>query len=100
MIFSACVTITTAPRETDLGNHHLSVTPDCQTASTHSEAHTDEQGRKEILFYEYKCGDTTVLIRGNDLTVNGNAYGSLKEGDAITVNDGGVTIQSIGLATR
>jgi hypothetical protein len=68
--------------------------------STHSEAHTDEQGRKEIRFYEYKCGDTRVLIRGNDLAVNGKSYVSLKEGDAITVKHGSVAIQSVGLGTR
>lgn len=100
MIFSGCLTITTAPRETDLGAHHVSVRPNCQDASTHSEAHTDENGKKEILSYEYKCGDTTVLIRGNELTVNGKSYGSLKEGDSITVNNGAVAITSVRLDTR
>lgn len=100
MIFSGCLTFTSTPRETDLGTHHLSVRPNCQAASTHSESHTDEKGKTEILSYEYKCGDTTVLIRGDELTVNGKSYGSLKEGDSITVNNGAVAITRVRLDTR
>ncbi|MDX6611295.1 MAG: hypothetical protein QOD75_481 [Blastocatellia bacterium] len=47
-----------------------------------------------LLSSEYKCGDTTILLRGEDLTVDGKSYGTLKLGDTIAVNSGRVAITS------
>lgn len=94
VLFSACIKITRAPRETDLGSHHVSVTPDCQSASTHSNRRYEKDGSSRIEFYEFKCGDATVLIRDNTLTVNGKSYGTLNENDIIAVNYGNVSVNS------
>ena len=91
---SACVRINRVPRETDLGSHHVRVTPDCQSASTHSNRHYEKDGSSRIEFYEFKCGDVTILIRDNTLTVNGKPYGTLNENDIIAVNYGNVSVNS------
>ncbi|HVQ38721.1 MAG TPA: hypothetical protein VMS31_14380 [Pyrinomonadaceae bacterium] len=91
---SGCIRITRIPYKTTLGSHQLSVTPDCQSVSTHSERRTEEDGSSRILYYEFKCGDTTVLIKDNSLNVNGSSYGTLNDGDMIAVNYGRVTVNS------
>ena len=91
---SACITINRIPRETDLGSHHVKVTPACQSASTHSNRHYEKDGSSRIEFYEFKCGDVTILIRDNLLNVNGKSYGTLNENDIIAVNYGNVSVNS------
>jgi hypothetical protein len=93
MLISAC-TIGSTPRETDLGTHHITVRPYCRSASTHTETRTEKGGEQVLLSSEYKCGDTTILLRGEDLTVDGKSYGTLKLGDTIAVNSGRVAITS------
>ena len=91
---SACITIKRIPHETELGSHHVRVTPDCQSASTHSNRHHEKDGSSRIEFYEFKCGDVTILIRDNTLNVNGKSYGTLNENDTIAVNYGRVSVNS------
>jgi hypothetical protein len=100
VLISGCLTFTGTPRETDLETHHVTVRPYCQAASTHSETRTEANGDQVLLYSEYKCGDTTVLIRGEDLTVNGKSYGTLQKGGAIAVNNGKVAITSGSLEAR
>jgi hypothetical protein len=38
------------------------------------------------------CRDADVLIRGDELIVNGTSYGMLKQGDLVTVDHGKVLI--------
>ena len=91
---SACIRIARIPRETDLGSHHVSVTPDCQSASTHSNRRSEKDGSSRIEFYEFKCADTTILIRDNTLNVNGKSYGTLNENDIVAVTYGKVSVNS------
>ncbi len=43
--------------------------------------------------YEFMpCRDADILIRGDELIVNGTSYGTLKHGDVITVDHGKVLI--------
>lgn len=95
LVFScACIRFHRVPRETDLGSHHVTVRPNCQNASTSSLYDSETDGSSSIRYHEFKCDDTTVLIRGNLLSVNGRSYGTLNEGDKITVDYGKVRVNS------
>jgi hypothetical protein len=94
LLMGSCITVTQTPRETDFGSHHVTVLPACQNASTHSQRNYESDGTSKILFYEFKCGETTVRLDGNALTVNGKSYGSINEGDTISVHYGNVTVNS------
>ena len=94
VLIASCITITRIPRETDLGNHHVAVAPNCQDASTHSERHYESDGSSKVLFYEFKCGETIVRLDGDALTVNGKSYGTLNPVDTIAVDYGNVRVNS------
>jgi hypothetical protein len=94
VLIVGCTRLTTTPRKTDLGSHHVTVLPNCQHASTHSQRNYESDGTSKILFYEFTCGDTIVRLDGNALTVNGKAYGSVNESDEIAINYGNVRINS------
>ena len=81
-------------READLGSHHVTVLPYCQHSWTHSQWNQESDGTSKILFCEFTCGDTTVRLDGNALTVNGKSYGSVNEGDEIAINYGYVRVNS------
>jgi hypothetical protein len=100
VLMAGCITITRTPRETDLGSHHIIVVPDCQDAATHSERHYESDGSSKVLFYEFTCGQTTMRLDGNALTVNGKSYGSLNEGDTIAVNYRSVRVNSMERAAK
>jgi hypothetical protein len=100
LLTAGCLRITKTPRETDLGSHHVTVLPYCQHASTHSQRNFESDGTSKILFYEFTCGDTTVRLDGNALTVNGKAYGSVNEGDEIAINNGYVSVKSTARTAR
>jgi hypothetical protein len=46
------------------------------------------------------CSDADVLIRNEELIVNGSSYGLLKETDAVTIDHGKVLINEIPAAAR
>jgi hypothetical protein len=94
VLIAGCITIPRTPRETDLGSHHVSVVPDCQDALTNSHRQFEIDGSSRITFYEFKCGDTTIRLDENALTVNGKPYGTVNEGDAIAVYYGKVQVNS------
>jgi hypothetical protein len=77
-----------------LGSHAVSVRPVCNGSSTKSLTQSEGDGTTSVVHYEYTCGDTTVLIRGNTLSVNGKSYGTLNEGDWIAVDYGKVRVNS------
>ncbi len=66
-----------------LGTHLVKVSPACWT----NESSSTENGK-----HKFSCGDTTVLIEQEKLTVNGQNYGILKQGDTVEVEHGKVTI--------
>ena len=94
LLIAGCIRINRTSREADLGSHHVTVLPYCQHASTHSQRNYESDGTSKILFYEFTCGDTTVRLDGNALTVNGKSYGSVNEGDEIAINYGYVRVNS------
>jgi hypothetical protein len=91
---SACLRFHHEPTSEELGTHVVSVRPQCDGPSTSSHSRYEKDGSSRITHYEFKCGDTTVLIRNNTLTVNGKSYGPLREGDRIAIDYGKVRVNS------
>lgn len=91
---SACVTHQRVATEAELGGHRVSVRPQCDSASTDSRRQYEADGTSSILFYEFTCGDTKVVIRGSLLTVNDKSYGTINDYDQIAIDYGKVRVNS------
>ena len=89
---SACVRFNHEPTDIELGSYHISVRPQCDDRSTTANRRIEEDGSSRITDYELKCGDTTVVIRDSQLTVNGKSYGTLTDGDRIAIDFGKVRV--------
>ena len=94
VVGTACISFHHIPSKAQLGTHSVSVRPQCDFSSTRSHRHTEANGASRITHYEFKCGDTAILIRDNTITVNGKSYGALNEGDEIAVDYGKVRVNS------
>lgn len=91
---SGCVKYERVASESRLGSHYVSISPACQNKSTRSRNHQEKDGSSRVLFYEFTCGDITVLIRDNMLSVNDKPYGLLNDGDTINIDYGKVRVNS------
>ncbi|HYG11937.1 MAG TPA: ankyrin repeat domain-containing protein [Pyrinomonadaceae bacterium] len=72
-----------------LGSHLVKVSPACWTKESSS-----SDGAK----HSFACGDTTVVIDGERLIVNGQSYGTLKQGDTVEVEQGKVRVNATEVA--
>jgi ankyrin repeat protein len=72
-----------------LGSHLVKVSPACWT---------NESSSSEGSRHSFSCGDTTVVIDGEKLSVNGRSYGTLKPGDTVEVGDGKVRVNTTEVA--
>ena len=91
---AACIKFHHEPTRTELGTHLVSIRPECEVPSTTIHRRSEEDGSTHITHYEFKCGETTVVIRDNTLTVNGKSYGLLIDGDQIAIDFGKVRVNS------
>ena len=69
--------------EATVGGHNVVVTDCYRTSVTPPEK---VGGPSEQSYRFMPCRDANVLIRNDELIVNGSSYGFLKQGDAITVD--------------
>jgi len=76
--------------EAPVGSHTVVVT-DCYRTSVPPPRQFQDLGRTAYRFTP--CRDADVLIRGEDLTVNGQSYGHLNPGDGVLVDHGVVSVQ-------
>ena len=77
--------------ESTAAGHRIEVTDCYRTSVPQPHQLPDLPDGKKV--YEFiPCRDAEVLIRGDELIVNGTSYGTLKEGDVITVDHGKVLI--------
>ena len=75
--------------EATVGGHTVVVT-DCYRTSV---APPEKVGGLSEQSYRFTpCRDADVLIRNDELIVNGSSYGLLKQADAVTVDHGKVLI--------
>ena len=91
---SACISVQYEPTTVELGAYHVSVKPHCNSTSTTTHERSEQDGTTRVTHYEFTCGDVTVLIRDNTLTVNGKSYGVLEDGDQIAIYYGKVRVNS------
>ena len=76
--------------QADLGSHTVVVTDCYRTSVPPPQKIGDAAGRPVYRFMP--CRDADVLIRGDELLVNGQSYGRLKPSDAVLVDHGVVSI--------
>jgi hypothetical protein len=75
--------------EATVGGHTVVVT-DCYRTSVTPPEKIGGPGEQSYSFKP--CRDADILIRNDELIVNGSSYGLLKQGDAVTVDHGKVLI--------
>jgi hypothetical protein len=75
--------------EATVGSHNVVVT-DCYRTSVTPPEKVGSSG--EQFYHFMPCRDADVLIRNEELIVNGSSYGLLKQADAVTVDHGKVLI--------
>jgi len=78
--------------EATVGGHTVVVT-DCYRTSVTPPEKTG--GTSEQSYHFRPCRDADVLIRNDELIVNGSSYGLLKQADAVTVDHGKVLINEL-----
>jgi hypothetical protein len=77
--------------EATVDGHKVEVTDCYRTTVPQPRQLADLPDGKKV--YEFvPCRDAAVLIRGDELIVNGTSYGPLKQADVITVDHGKVLI--------
>jgi len=78
--------------EATVGSHTVVVTDCYKTSFTPPEK---LGGTSEQSYRFAPCRDSDVLIRNEELIVNGSSYGLLNQADAVTVDHGKVLINEI-----
>ena len=77
--------------EAEVGSHTVVVT-DCYRTSVPPPQRLEDSGEREVYRF-MPCRDADVLIRGDELVVNGQSYGHLNPTDAVLVDHGVVSIR-------
>ena len=77
--------------ESTVAGHRIEVT-DCYRTSVPAPRQLANLPDGTKVYEFMPCRDADVLIRGEELIVNGRWYGMLKQGDVITVDHGKVLI--------
>ena len=78
--------------EATVGGHKVVVTDCYRTSVTPPEK---VGGPSEQSYRFMPCRDADVLIRNDELIVNGSSYGLLKPADAVTIDHGKVLINEL-----
>jgi len=77
--------------EASVGGHLVEVT-DCYRTSVPPPRQLQDLPDGKHVYQFTPCRDADVLIRGEELIVNGRSYGSLQERDVIAVDHGRVLV--------
>lgn len=77
--------------ETQVGTHTIVVT-DCYRTNVPGPPKPETSAEGKITYRYSPCRDADIVIRGEELIVNGRSYGSIKEHDSVTVDHGKVLI--------
>ena len=83
--------------ETTVGQHAIVVTDCYRTSVTPPEK---VGGPSEQAYRFMPCRDADILIRNEELIVNGSSYGLLKQADAVTIDHGKVLINETVVSAR
>ena len=77
--------------EATVGTHNVVVT-DCYRIGVDGPHKIGETAKGQPVYRYMPCRDADVLIRGDELSVNGASYGHIKARDAILVDHGVVSV--------
>lgn len=77
--------------EAMVGEHKVEVTDCYRISAPRPERLPDLPDGKRVYSY-VPCRDAVVMIRGEELVVNGQQYGALTPGDVVTVDHGKVLV--------
>jgi hypothetical protein len=80
--------------ETQFRSHKITI---ARHGSSH-EFYTEEQDGEDGFHYtghSLACGKFDVVIRDEEVIVNGKVYGQLHKGDSVNIGDNGVTVNSL-----
>jgi hypothetical protein len=77
--------------ESRVGDHVVVVT-DCYRTSVPPSQKIEDSADGKPVYRFTPCRDADVMIRGEELIVNGKSYGQLQQGDAITIDHGKVIV--------
>src|ERR1044071_4709696 len=80
--------------ENQVDGHHIVIMKPCGLFTENTTRIENVAGRTK---YEYICGETNVsmVLKDNELSVNGQSYGTINEDDSITFDHGKVLISSV-----
>ena len=77
--------------EATVGGHTVVVT-DCYRTSVPPPLKSEDPASGKVTYRFKPCRDADVIIRDEELTVNGQAYGKLTSSDSVTVDHGKVLV--------
>ncbi|MCB0244829.1 MAG: hypothetical protein KDI12_15555 [Anaerolineae bacterium] len=80
--------------EAAVGNHTVRVT-DCYRTEVPQPQQIVDAGTGAVSYQFTPCRDADVLIRDEELIVNGQSYGVLAAGNTVTVDHGKVLIDEV-----
>jgi hypothetical protein len=79
--------------EAVVGSHTVAVT-DCYRISVPPPQKLEDSSEGKAAYRFTPCRDADIVIRSEELIVNGKSYGHLNEADAVTVDHGKVLISA------
>lgn len=77
--------------EATVGGHTVAVT-DCYRTSVPRPQKIEDSADGKPAYRFTPCRDADIVIRGEELVVNGRSYGRLHAGDIVTVDHGKVLV--------
>ena len=77
--------------EATVGGHTVVVT-DCYRLSIPPPQKLEDSGEGKLTYRFMPCRDADIVIRGEELMVNGKSYGHLNHSDTVTADHGKVLI--------
>ena len=77
--------------EAQVGSHTVVVT-DCYRTNVPVPQKPETSADGKTTYRYTPCRDADIVIRGEELIVNGRSYGNIKEHDSVTVDHGKVLI--------
>jgi hypothetical protein len=81
--------------EAQFGSHKVTI---LRHGSSHDFYKDEQDGEASFHYngYSLTSGKFQVVIKNEEVIVNGKVYGHLNVGDSVNINDDGVTVNSMG----
>ncbi len=77
--------------EANVGGHTVAVT-DCYRTNVPTPQKQEDSASGKTTYHYVPCRDADIAVRDEELTVNGQKYGTLNSSDTVTVDHGKVLI--------